>query len=85
MNKAFGTAFFRFRRSKTPILVFAFVAVILLSVLVGLTVGASNFVPDPDFGKDTTLWEGEEIPYDLYNRLSEERLTEELKKEDLNE
>ena len=85
MNKAFGTAFFRFRRSKTPILVFAFVAVILLSVLVGLTVGASNFVPDPDFGKDTTLWEGEEIPYDLYNRLSEERLTEELKKDDLTE
>ena len=49
MNKAFGAAFFRFRRSKTPILVFAFVAVILLSVLVGLTVGASNFEPDPDF------------------------------------
>ena len=86
MNKAFGAAFFRFRRSKTPILVFAFVAVILLSVLVGLTVGASDFVPDPDFGKDTAIWEGEDIPYKTvyeylvgigYERLESGGLSEE--------
>ena len=86
MNKAFGAAFFRFRRSKTPILVFAFVAVILLSVLVGLIVGASDFVPDPDFGKDTAIWEGEDIPYKTvyeylvgigYERLESGGLSEE--------